>query len=84
MKGDAVEVRHYLVDGLWRGSGEPFGQDGLDEDILVVEEEHGGCGGGASKPSSVEFPEKRGVCSEGGWISLFLGNRIKCCGFAGL
>jgi hypothetical protein len=37
----AVEVRYNLVNGLWRGAGKPFGQDGLNKDILIVEEEHG-------------------------------------------
>lgn len=32
-------------------------------------------------PRVLSFQIEGGVCSEGGWISLFLGNRIKCCEF---
>ena len=40
MKGYAIKVRDNLINRLWRGTRESLGEDGLDEDVLVIEEEH--------------------------------------------
>lgn len=40
MESHSIEVRDDLVDGLWGRAREAFGENGLDEDVLVVEEKH--------------------------------------------